>query len=128
MSDKQTIGPEVNHIPDPIQDHMPDPVQEHAPDPMNRHMPDPMQEVDTPAPDLTVDPETFEADPHEERPRGRIYPGSRQTMPEKQLFEFAEYRPQEAERTGYSNYSYWKSVWQNFLKKKPAALSSFREK
>ena len=33
MSDRQTIGPEVNHIPDPIQDHMPDPVQEHAPDP-----------------------------------------------------------------------------------------------
>ena len=124
MSDKQTIGPEVNHIPDPIQDHMPDPVQEHAPDPMNRHMPDPMQEVDAPQPDLTVDPGTFEEDPHEKRPRGRIYPGSRQTMPEKQLFEFAEYRPQEAERTGYSNYSYWKSVWQNFLKKKPAVIMS----
>ncbi|MBQ8160998.1 MAG: ABC transporter permease [Clostridia bacterium] len=45
-------------------------------------------------------------------------------MPEKQLFEFAEYKPQEAERTGYSNYSYWKSVWQNFLKKRSAVVMS----
>ncbi|MBE5791430.1 MAG: ABC transporter permease [Clostridia bacterium] len=43
-------------------------------------------------------------------------------MPEKQLFQFAEYRAQDAERTGYSNYSYWKSVWQNFIKKKVAVF------
>ena len=130
MSDKQTIRPEVDPVPDPIQDHMPDAMQEQVvdtadrADPMRKHLPDPMQEKDAPAPDLTVHPETFEKDPHEERPRGRIYPGSRQTLPEKQLFEFAEYHPQEAERTGYSNYSYWKSVWQNFLKKKPAVIMS----
>ncbi|MBQ1492224.1 MAG: ABC transporter permease [Blautia sp.] len=45
-------------------------------------------------------------------------------MPEAQLFSFAEYRPQDAERIGYSNYSYWKSVWQNFLKNKPAVIMS----
>ncbi|MBR0464986.1 MAG: ABC transporter permease [Clostridia bacterium] len=43
-------------------------------------------------------------------------------MPESQLFEFAAYHSQDAERIGYSNYSYWKSVWQNFLKKKPAVI------
>ncbi|MBQ9211389.1 MAG: ABC transporter permease [Clostridia bacterium] len=43
-------------------------------------------------------------------------------MPEKQLFEFAEYHAQDAEKIGYSNYSYWKSVWQNFLKNKPAVI------
>ncbi|MBO4367713.1 MAG: ABC transporter permease [Clostridia bacterium] len=43
-------------------------------------------------------------------------------MPEKQLFEFAEYRPQEAERIGYSNYSYWKSVWNNFFQRKLAIV------
>ncbi len=55
---------------------------------------------------------------------GRAYPNSRRAMPEKQLFEFAEYHAQDAERIGYSNYSYWKSVWQNFLKKKPAVIMS----
>ena len=34
------------------------------------------------------------------------------------LFRFVEYSAEEAERTGYSDYSYWKSVFQNFLKKK----------
>ncbi|MBQ6506359.1 MAG: ABC transporter permease [Clostridia bacterium] len=43
-------------------------------------------------------------------------------MPEKQLFEFAEYHAQDAEKIGYSNYSYWKSVWQNFLKNKAAVI------
>ena len=37
---------------------------------------------------------------------------------EENLFSFAEYHPEEAERTGYSDYSYWKSVWRIFLKKK----------
>ena len=30
------------------------------------------------------------------------------------LFRFVEYSAEEAERTGYSDYSYWKSVFQNF--------------
>ena len=83
-----------------------------------------VQELEAPVVDLSVDPETFDKDPHHERPMGRAYPNSRRAMPEKQLFEFAEYHAQDAERIGYSNYSYWKSVWQNFLKKKPAVIMS----
>ena len=30
------------------------------------------------------------------------------------LFYVVEYSPEQAERTGYSNYSYWRSVFQNF--------------
>ena len=37
---------------------------------------------------------------------------------EDELFTFVEYSPEAAERTGYSDYSYWKSVFKNFLKKK----------
>ena len=33
-----------------------------------------------------------------------------------ELFYFVDYSPEEAERIGYSNYSYWGSVIQNFLK------------
>ena len=83
-----------------------------------------VQEMEAPVVDLTVDMDSVETDPKQERPMGREYPQSRSRMPEKQLFEFAEYRPQEAEKIGYSNYSYWKSVWQNFLKKKPAVIMS----
>ena len=36
------------------------------------------------------------------------------------LFRFVEYSPENAERTGYSNYSYWGSVFRNFIKKKSA--------
>ena len=68
--------------------------------------------------DLTVDPSRFEKDPHHERPMGRAYLNSRRDMPEDQLFEFAEYRAQDAERTGYSNYSYWRSVFRVFFRKK----------
>lgn len=39
-------------------------------------------------------------------------------------FSFVEYSPENAERTGYSNYSYWRSVFQNFLKKKSAVAMS----
>lgn len=56
--------------------------------------------------------------------RGRIHVQARSQFPEKQLFDYAEYRAREAERTGYSNYSYWKSVWRNFLKKKSAVIMS----
>ena len=38
------------------------------------------------------------------------------------LFRFVEYSHDNAERTGYSNYSYWKSVFRNFLKKKSAVI------
>lgn len=36
------------------------------------------------------------------------------------LFEFAEYDDEEAQRAGYSNYSYWRSTWQVFIKNKIA--------
>lgn len=39
-------------------------------------------------------------------------------MNEKELFSFAEYHPDASERTGYSNYSYWRAVWNNFVSKK----------
>lgn len=41
------------------------------------------------------------------------------------LFRFVEYSPEAAERVGYSDYSYWKSVFQNFLKKKSAVVMAF---
>ena len=40
------------------------------------------------------------------------------------LFRFVEYSPEAAERTGYSDYSYWKSIFQNFFKKKSAVIMS----
>ena len=83
-----------------------------------------IQELESPVVDMTVHPDAVDHDPKAERPMGREYPKSRNRMPEAQLFEFAEYRPQEAERIGYSNYSYWKSVWQNFLKNRPAVIMS----
>ena len=43
-----------------------------------------------------------------------------QALPGRPAFEFAEYHPEEAERTGSSEYSYWRSVWRNFVKKKAA--------
>ena len=43
-------------------------------------------------------------------------------MEENELFSFVEYHPEAAERTGYSDYSYWKSVWKSFLKKKSAVI------
>lgn len=43
---------------------------------------------------------------------------------EDELFTFVEYSPEAAEMTGYSDYSYWKSVFQNFVKKKSAVIWS----
>lgn len=40
----------------------------------------------------------------------------------RELFSFVEYQPEQAERTGYSNYSYWGSVWKNFAKNKFAMI------
>ena len=79
-----------------------------------------VQELEAPVVNLNVNYDTVDTEPQKERPMGREYPKSRNKMPEKQLFEFAEYHPQDAERTGYSNYSYWKSVWANFVKNKAA--------
>ena len=42
-----------------------------------------------------------------------------------ELFRFVEYHPEQAERSGYSNYSYWRSVFQNFMKKKSAVIMTF---
>lgn len=39
---------------------------------------------------------------------------------EDELFTFVEYSPEAAEVTGYSDYSYWGSVFKSFLKKKSA--------
>ena len=66
-----------------------------------------VQELEAPVVNLNVDLSAVDTEPKKERPYGREYPKSRNRMPEKQLFEFAEYHPQDAERTGYSNYSYW---------------------
>ena len=38
----------------------------------------------------------------------------------KDMFEFAEYDEGAAERTGYSNYSYWASTWRVFTKNRVA--------
>lgn len=43
---------------------------------------------------------------------------------EDELFHFVEYSPEAAEKTGYSDYSYWKSVFQNFLKRKTAVVQT----
>ncbi len=81
-----------------------------------------VQELEAPVVNLDVDYSTVDTEPDIERPMGREYPKARARMPEKQLFEFAEYHAQDAEKIGYSNYSYWKSVWQNFLKNRPAVI------
>ncbi len=39
-----------------------------------------------------------------------------------ELFYFVDYSAEEAEKIGYSNYSYWGSVVQNFLKRKSAVF------
>lgn len=44
---------------------------------------------------------------------------------EDELFTFVEYSPEAAEKTGYSDYSYWKSVFQSFLKNKAAVALTF---
>ncbi len=71
---------------------------------------------------LEPDYSVVETDTEKKYARGIIHVKNRFRMPEKQLFQFAEYRAQDAEKTGYSNYSYWKSVWQNFMKKKVAVF------
>ena len=43
-------------------------------------------------------------------------------LSEEELFSFAEFNEAEVERTGYSNYSYWRSTLQAFLKNRPAVV------
>ncbi len=91
---------------------------------MKKQLKKTVQELEQPNVDLSVDYTAVDQEPQKQRPMGREYPLARNRMPEKQLFEFAEYKSMDAERISYSNYSYWKSVWQNFLKKKPAVIMS----
>ena len=72
--------------------------------------------------DLHVDKSTVDTNTEKKYHRGRIQVHARSLMPEKQLFSYAEYHAQAAEQIGYSEYSYWKSVWRNFLKKKMAVV------
>lgn len=41
---------------------------------------------------------------------------------DKSLFEYANFDNKEAEKIGYSNYSYWKSTWRSFTKNKVALV------
>ncbi len=45
-----------------------------------------------------------------------------ETEKEDELFYFVPYSAEQAEATGYSNYSYWGSVWKNFTKKKVSVV------
>lgn len=83
-----------------------------------------VDEMLQPVVDMNVDLNAVDTTTNVKYKPVREHVQSRAVMPEKQLFDFAEYKPMEAERTGYSEYSYWKSVWQNFLKKKAAVVMS----
>lgn len=45
-----------------------------------------------------------------------------QNMSDEELFSFAEYDASKGEKTGYSNYSYWRSTLQSFMKNKAAVI------
>lgn len=83
-----------------------------------------VSEMEAPVVDLKVDKSAVDTRTDIKYSDGRTHVQARDVMPEKQLFEFAEYKAQDAERIGYSEYSYWKSVWRNFLKNKPAVVMS----
>ena len=83
-----------------------------------------VSEMEQPVVDLSVDTSAVDTRTDLKYNDGRTYVQARNQMPEKQLFEYAEYKPQDAERIGYSEYSYWKSVWRNFMKNKPAVVMS----
>lgn len=83
-----------------------------------------VSEMEQPVVDLEVDRGAVDTRLDKKYSKGREHLQARAQMPEKQLFEYAEYKPQDAERIGYSEYSYWKSVWRNFLKNKPAVIMS----
>lgn len=50
----------------------------------------------------------------------RFEASAQEKIEEDLLFSFAEYSEEEAEKTGYSNYSYWRSTLRMFLKNKGA--------
>ena len=81
-------------------------------------------ELETVVVDMEVNKDSIDTTTNTKYHRGRVHVQARSVMPEKQLFGYAEYHAQAAESTGYSEYSYWKSVWQNFLKKKAAVVMS----
>ncbi len=72
--------------------------------------------------DLKPDKTQVDTDLEKKYVAGSVHVNARWRMPEKQLFQYAEYHARDAEKTGYSNYSYWKSVWANFVKKKVAVF------
>lgn len=76
-------------------------------------------------PNLNIDRSAVDTSTEKKYSRGRIHVQSRSMLPENQLFSFVEYQAMNAERVGYSNYSYWKSVWRNFWKKKIAVVLMF---
>ena len=83
-----------------------------------------VSELEAPVVDLTINRSMTDSNIDKKYNRGRVHVHSRSTLPEKQLFSYAEYRAQDAERIGYSQYSYWRSVWRNFLRKKAAVVMS----
>lgn len=50
---------------------------------------------------------------------------NKKELTEKELFSFVEFNAEDAERTGYSQYSYWKSVFRTFSKNKFAMFLVF---
>lgn len=48
-----------------------------------------------------------------------------ENMSDEELFSFAEYKEEDTEKTGYSNYSYWRSTIQSFCKNKVAVFLVF---
>lgn len=82
-----------------------------------------VEEMESPVPVLDI--QTSAVDTRDAKyQKGRVHVQARSRMPEKQLFEVAKYEPRKAEMIGYSDYSYWKSVWHNFLKRKSAVIMS----
>ena len=63
-------------------------------------------ELEAPVVDMEIDYNEVDTSTEEKYSRGRVHVHSRAMMPEKQLFSYAEYHAQDAERTGYSEYSY----------------------
>jgi oligopeptide transport system permease protein len=61
---------------------------------------------------------------NEGTPSSSFMPAGVTGVDESKLFSIREFRPEAAEEIGYSEYSYWGSVWQNFLKRKTAVFMS----
>ncbi len=57
-------------------------------------------------------------------PKAASIPAGVEGQDMEQLFSFVPYEAWAAEEIAYSEYSYWRSVWQNFLKRKTAVFMS----